>query len=115
MSITRRKFLGFLSLLIPGYSTIKVAKADPQAPPRSFMGHQLHDDVSVSLLALYARSLALRSPKKRWEAQAMFHQAQLSREQGGTIGHKLGGAHKGYLKAVESGRIGRDRSHAPWK
>jgi hypothetical protein len=114
MSISRRKFLGFLTVLASGFSFSRPANARSHAPQRKFMGHQLHDDVSVSLLTLYARSLALKNPKERWEAQMMFHQAQLSREGGGTRPMKLGSIHKSYLREVESGRHHDGRSLSYW-
>jgi hypothetical protein len=104
MSISRRKILGLLPALSAGF--IPVAKADPKPlqTANEFFGHRLHDDVSVSLLTTYARSLALIDEKARWEAQMMFHEGQLARQRGGTLGHKLGYRHKDFVEAHEEAR-----------
>ena len=111
MFITRRKILGLLPVLTAGF--IPVVKADPK--PRQaaseFFGHQLHDEVSVSLLKTYARSLALHDERARWEAQMMFHEGQLARRQGGTLSHKLGYRHRDFVEAHEQGRPVNKSSH----
>ena len=104
MIVTRRKLLGLLpaisAVLIPATS----AEAQPESSSSTILGYRLHDDVSVSLLKRYARSLALSNERVRWEAQMMFHEAQLARRQGGTIGHKLGYRHRDFVEAHEEGR-----------
>ena len=70
MSITRRKLLGLLpAILAPAFR----AEAKPDSSTRSVLGYQLNDDVSVSLLKRYARSLALQDEAARWEAQMLFN------------------------------------------
>ena len=103
MFISRRKILGLLPVLSASF--IPLAMADSKSPKTAneFFGHHLHDDVSASLLKTYARSLALTDEKARWEAQMMFHEAQLARQQGGTEGHRLGYRHKDAVEAYERG------------
>ena len=115
MSITRRKLLGLLpaisAVLIPATS----AEAKPESSSSTILGYRLHDDdVSGSLLKRYARSLALSNERVRWEAQMMFHEAQLARRQGGTIGHKLGYRHRDFVEAHEEGRP-IDKSKPLWR
>ena len=103
MSITRRKLLGLLPVLSAGFiAAIKIEAKSKQSPDNVF-GYQLHDDVSISLLRTYARSLALNDESARWEAQIMFHEGQLARRQGGTMGHKLGYRHDAFVEAYEQG------------
>jgi hypothetical protein len=101
MSITRRKLLGLLPAISAAFIPALRAKAKPARSSRSVLGYELHDDVSVSLLKRYARSLALKDEKVRWEAQRMFHEAQLARRGGGTLGHKLGYRHQDFVEAHE--------------
>jgi hypothetical protein len=101
MSITRRKLLGLLPVLTAGF--IPAIKAEPEPQPDTIFGYRLHDEVSWSLLKTYARSLTLVDSDARWEAQMMFHEAQLARRQGGTEGHRLGYRHKEALEAYERG------------
>ena len=114
MFVTRRKLLGLLpaisAVLIPATS----AEAKPESSSSTILGYRLHDDVSVSLLKRYARSLALSDERVRWEAQMMFHEAQLARRQGGTIGHKLGYRHRDFVEAHEEGRL-IDKSKPLWR
>lgn len=101
MPISRRTVLGVISALtasfIPGVET----RTEEQDPLRTVLSHRLYGDVSVSLLASYARSLALKDESARWQAQALFHEAQLARRGGGTMGHKFGSRYLAFLKAHE--------------
>ncbi len=103
MSVSRRKFLRIASTLGAGISGLFVARRALPSPTteRDALGYKLHDDVSVSLLNTYARSLALKDERARWRAQMMFHKAQLARDQGGTEGHKLGYHHAAFVDARE--------------
>ena len=103
MFISRRRILGFLPALPGGFIPVAQADSKPPKPTNEFFGHQLHDDVSISLLRTYARSLALIDEKARWEAQMMFHEGQLARQRGGTEGHRLGYRHKEAVEAYERG------------
>ena len=103
MSITRRKLLGLLPALSAGFMPALKAEPKPQQAAEILFGYQLHDEVSVSLLKTYARSLALEDEPARWEAQMMFHEGQLARRQGGTLGHKLGYRHNAFVDAHEQG------------
>ena len=106
MPVSRRTVLGVLSALTAGFIPVVKARNQEQEPLRTVLGHRLHDDVSVSLLKSYARSLALQDESARWQAQVMFHEAQLAR--GGTLGHKFGSRHLAFLKAHESGQLSVD-------
>ena len=114
MSITRRKFLGLLPAVSAIFVPATSAAAKPESLSRTILGYRLHDDVSVSLLKRYSRSLALSDERVRWEAQMMFHEAQLARRQGGTIGHKLGYRHRDFVEAHEEGRP-IDKSKPLWR
>ena len=114
MSITRRKLLGLLPAISAVFVPATSAEAKPESSSSTILGYRLHDDVSVSLLKRYARSLALSDEKVRWEAQMMFHEAQLARRQGGTIGHKLGYRHRDFVAAHEEGRP-IDKSKPLWR
>jgi hypothetical protein len=103
MTITRRKILGFFPFLTVGLIPSAKAEQPTQEPSGTVLGHQLHDEVSVSLIETYARSLSLKDEDARWEAQIMFHEAQLARQRGGTLSHKLGYRHKELLEAYERG------------
>ena len=103
MFISRRKILGLLPVLSAGFIPIAKAASKPPKTANEFFGHHLHDDVSVSLLKTYARSLALTDEKARWETQMMFHEAQLARQGGGTNGHRLGYRHQEAVEAYERG------------
>lgn len=59
------------------------------------------DPVSLSLLTTYARCLNLTDDRARWSAQMQFHRAQIAREGGGTMGHKLGGQLECFLREQE--------------
>ena len=113
MPITRRKLLGLFPFLTVGLVPSVKAETPKQEPPGTVLGHQLHDEVSVTLLKRYARSLALHDEKARWEAQMMFHEGQLARQRGGTDGHKLGYRHKDFVEAHEQGRP-IDKSQPLW-
>lgn len=104
MFVSRRKILGFLSVMPFGSISVATADESNQLSSNNVLGHQLHDDVSISLLHSYARALALENADARWEAQMMFHEAQLARQGGGTMGHKLGYRLKGFIEAHENGR-----------
>ena len=104
MSITRRKLLGFVPAISALFVPVFGVKAKPAKLERSCLGYLLHDDVSVSLLKTYARSMALEDKDARWEAQLMFHKAQIARQGGGTMGHKLGSLHMEFVEAHEQGR-----------
>ena len=104
MSITRRKLLGFVPAISALFLPVSRARAKPKAHERTCFGYKLHDDVSVSLLKTYARSLALEDDDARWDAQVMFHEAQLSRRGGGTMSHKLGSLRREFVEAHEHGR-----------
>lgn len=58
--------------------------------------------VCLSLLATYARCLGLPDPKLSWQAQLMFHEAQIARDGGGTMGHELGYQLKSFLEQAEN-------------
>jgi len=104
MFISRRKLLGLLPALATIFVPTLRAEAKPDWSTRSVLGYELHDDVSVSLLKRYARSLALQDEEARWEAQVLFHKAQLARERGGTMGMKLGSLQRSIVTAHEQGR-----------
>ena len=104
MSISRRKLLGFVPAISALFVPVARAKAKPTKIERTYLGYQLHDDVGVSLLKRYARSLALEDKDARWEAQMMFHEAQIARQGGGTMGHKLGSLHREFVEPHELGR-----------
>jgi hypothetical protein len=101
MSISRRNALKLFAAGTAGLPLTARAYGRPPEPPRIVLGCQLHDDVSLSLLQTYARSLALEDANARWKAQMMFHEAQLARNGGGTMGHKLGYRHKSFLESHE--------------
>ncbi|MFC1795727.1 hypothetical protein ACFL1V_01460 [Pseudomonadota bacterium] len=100
MSLLRRKFLQHLTAIIAGLPFAAKAVAQ-ESPKRTALGYTLHDDVSLSLLETYARSLALKDADARWQAQLMFHQAQVARQGGGTMGHTLGYKHKAFVEEQE--------------
>jgi hypothetical protein len=56
------------------------------------------NNVCLSLLATYAQCLGLRDEDLSWQAQLMFHKAQMARGGGGTMAHKLGGQLKSFLR-----------------
>ena len=101
MSISRRKFVKATSILTIGFAALFKAKGVKSSTHRGVLGYQLHDDVSVSLLESYARSLALEDNGARWQAQMLFHKAQLAREGGGTMSHKLGYRHRAFVRKFE--------------
>ena len=105
MTISRRKILGFFPFLAVGLIPSVKAEGPKQESPEIVLGHQLHDEVSISLLNTYARSLALKDKDARWEAQMLFHEAQLARRGGGTTGHRLGYRHKHFIEAHETGNL----------
>jgi hypothetical protein len=76
-------------------------------PPFDFNSRTLRalpdtvDSVSLSLLATYARCLTLPDPYASWDAQIMFHEAQLARSRGGTMAMKLGSRLRGFLGSQE--------------
>jgi hypothetical protein len=101
MSISRRKLLKISFALTTGIASLfAVENANPIRRPQ-YMGYTLHDDVSVSLLKRYASSLALQDKDARMEAQRMFHEAQLARWRGGTMGMKLGSQHRVFVERQE--------------
>ena len=104
MSISRRKFVKAISVLTVGFAALFKAKTVKPSKHREVLGYQLHDDVSESLLKTYARSLALEDKAARWQAQMMFHKAQLAREGGGTMSQKLGYRHRAFVRKFE-GRV----------
>lgn len=114
MSVSRRNFLGFFTALFSSITSWKPARAAKPDGARVVLGHQLHNDSDVSLVETYARSLALKGGAS-WEAAMMFHEAQLSRERGGTVGHKLGSMHRSFVEASEKGEEAKDRSHPYWR
>lgn len=59
------------------------------------------NNVCLSLLATYARCLALRDPELSWQAQLMFHEAQRARRGGGTMAMKLGAQLRSFLRDAE--------------
>ena len=101
MSITRRKFIKAVSALAVGITGLFKARPARPSTNREVLGYKLHDEVSVSLLETYARSLALEDKAARWQAQMMFHKAQLAREGGGTMSHKLGYQHRAFVRKYE--------------
>lgn len=101
MSITRRKFIKAASALSIGIAALFKAKPIKSDSDREVLGHKLHDEVSMSLLETYARSLALEDKTARWQAQMMFHKSQIAREGGGTMSHKLGSRHKAFVRKCE--------------
>jgi hypothetical protein len=101
MSVSRRMFIKATSILTVGIAALFKAKAVKSSTHREVLGYQLHDDVSVTLLERYARSLALEDKAARWQAQMMFHKAQLAREGGGTMSHKLGYRHRAFVRKFE--------------
>ena len=103
MFFSRRKLLGVFPFIAVAPPAVARAPASPEDGPRTVLGHHLHDDVSVSLLEDYARSLALEDERARWEAQMRFHETQITREWGGTMAHKLGYAQKRFVEAHERG------------
>ncbi len=105
MNISRRKILGFFPLLTAGFFPVDKAQVKTDTAPKVVTDHQLRDDVSVSLLDTYARSLALKDEDARWEAQMLFHEAQLARRGGGTTSHRLGYRHKHFVEAHETGNL----------
>jgi hypothetical protein len=52
----------------------------------------------LSLLASYAECLSLRDPELSSQAQLAFHKAQIARQVGGTMGHKLGHQLSAFLR-----------------
>ena len=104
MSISRRKFIRAASTFAIGFTAMFKAKGVKPASHNDLLGYKLHDDVCVSLLNTYARSLALDDERARWQAQMMFHEAQLAREGGGTMGHKLGYKHEAFV-AQREGKV----------
>jgi len=101
MSITRRKFIKAVSAFTVGIAALFKAKSGKPNTHREVLGYRLHGEVSVSLLETYARSLALEDKAARWQAQMMFHKAQLAREGGGTMSHKLGYQHRAFVRKYE--------------
>jgi hypothetical protein len=102
MSISRRKILRFVPFLTVGFIPSAKAEEPKQESPGTVLGHQLHDEVSASLLNTYARSLALEDEEARWEAQMLFHEGQLARRSGGTRSHVLGYRHRNFVEAHEA-------------
>jgi hypothetical protein len=78
MSLLRRNLFQHLMAIIAGLPFAAESIAQ-ESTRRTLLGHTLHDDVSLSLLATYARSLALEDEDARWQAQKLFHEAQLAR------------------------------------
>ena len=105
MSISRRKLLAIFPMLTAGFIPAVKAQVESDGTPKAATDHQLHDEVSVSLLDTYSRSLALKDEDARWEAQMLFHEAQLARRGGGTMGHRLGYRHKHFVEAHETGNL----------
>lgn len=105
MFTSRRSVLGLLSAAIASLPLAARAYGSPLEAPTAVLGCQLHDEVSLSLLRTYARSLALQDADARRKAQMMFHKAQLARDGGGTMGHKLGSRHKVFLEAHEREKL----------
>ena len=100
MSLSRRNLIQQLMAIIAGFPFAAESIAQ-ESPKRTVLGHTLHNDVSLSLLATYARSLALKDEDARWQAQKMFHEAQLARWGGGPMGHTLGSKHDAFLAQQE--------------
>jgi len=97
MPISRRKFINVASAFAVGFAAMfKAGNVKPDTG-RKVLGYDLHDDVSVSLLKTYARSLALEDEDARWRAQMMFHETQLARRGGGTRAHVLGYQHDAFM------------------
>jgi hypothetical protein len=101
MSISRRKFIRATSIFTAGIAALFTAKVVRPSTHREVLGYKLHDEVSMTLLERYARSLALEDNAARWQAQMMFHKAQLAREGGGTMSHKLGYRHRAFVRKYE--------------
>jgi hypothetical protein len=101
MLITRRKLVRF----VPFLAVALAAKGKTESPAgeavHSVLGIKLHDEVSVSLLKTYARSLALDDEEARWQAQIMFHQAQLARRFWDDKSYELGHRHLEFLEENE--------------
>ena len=101
MFITRRKLMRF----VPFLAVTLAAKGRAESPAgeavNRVLGIKLHDEVSVSLLQTYARSLALDDEEARWQAQIMFHQAQLARRFWDGESYELGYQHLEFLEENE--------------
>jgi hypothetical protein len=97
MFITRRKLIRFVPFL-----AVALAESLGGEDARTVFGIKLHDDVSVSLVKTYARSLALDDEEARWQAQIMFHQAQLARRFWDGESFELGYRHLESLEANEN-------------
>jgi hypothetical protein len=115
MFMSRRKLLGLLPAVYAPFIPASRAMGKTARTSRSVLRYEFHDEVSVRLLKTYARSLALADNKARWEAQMMFHEAQLSRQRcGDTLPQILGYRHNEFVEAHEQGRP-IDRSHPAWQ
>ncbi len=78
MSVSRRKMLGLISSVTAGLlPSVRGGESKRQAPT-IVLGHQIHDQVSLSRLTTYARSLALTDRDARREATTLFHRSQIA-------------------------------------
>ena len=115
MSITLRKLIKAISTLASGTAVLCKTKFVKPSTHQEVLGYKLHDDVSVTLLKDYARSLALKDKDARWQAQMMFHKCQIAREGGGTQSHVLGYKHEAFLNWKETGVLTEDdKFHLNW-
>jgi hypothetical protein len=101
MFITRRKLMRFVPFLAVALNAKGRTESVDSEGARAVLGVKLHDEVSVSLLKTYARSLALDDEEARWQAQIMFHQAQLARRFWGGESYELGHRHLEFLEENE--------------
>ena len=104
MFITRRKLIRFVPFLAVALAAKGRAESLGGEDAHTVLGIRLHDDVSVSLVKTYARSLALDDEEARWQAQIMFHQAQLARRFWDGESFELGYRHLESLEANENPR-----------
>ena len=101
MYISRRKFLQTTTAITAGAVCLFKSEVAKPFTHREVLSHKLHDKVSFSLLDSYARCMALVNEDARWQAQMMFHEAQLARQGGGTMSHTLGYQLYAFLEAQE--------------
>ena len=103
MFITRRKLMRFVPFLAVALAVKGRTESLDGEDARTVFGIKLRDDVSVSLVKTYARSLALDDEEARWQAQIMFHQAQLARRFWDGKSYELGHQHLEFLEENEKG------------
>ena len=99
MFITRRKLIRFIPFLAAGLAAKGRTESLGGEDAGIIPDIRLHDEVSIALLKTYARSLALDDEEARWQAQIMFHQAQLARRFWDGESYELGHRHLEFLEA----------------